>query len=294
MPLFPARCTLCLLFCACCLALLSCQKRAYTLFRFTYSDAQTAALFRSATEKPQIKYWRYGDRTIRYLTIGADSLPPVIMLHGSPGSWSSFQPFFTDTALFHRARLIAPDRPGFGYSNFGRSFISIRAEADLLNKFLDSVVRPDERLVVVGSSYGGSVAVRLAVQNASRLKGLVLISASVAPGEEKIYGISPFIDVEPWRRIVPRLLLSPNDQKLAHRRALKDIDDGWERITAPVYILHGKRDNLVYFTNAEYAHRKLVAARVTMVPFPDLGHDINWKHNDTVRHYVREALREGN
>ena len=130
------------------------------------------------------------------------------------------------------------------------------------------------------------------MQNANRLRALMLVSAAVAPGQEKTYGITPIIDVEPIRRFIPYLLRMPNDEKLAHRRSLEAIANGWEAIRAPVYILHGKADKLIYYPNAEYAKEKLVNAPVTVVPFEKLGHVINWKHSDTVRHYMRLAIKQ--
>jgi pimeloyl-ACP methyl ester carboxylesterase len=250
-------------------------------------------MFKDRPDKPEIHYWRSpsGGR-IRYLTIGADSLPPVLLLHGSPGSWSVFRSHFFDSSIYNHAHLIALDRPGYGYSNFGRSYISVTAEAAFLQGFLDDVVRPDKPLVIVGSSYGGPVGVKLAMQNAHRLRALMLVSASVAPGQEKTYGITPIIDVQPIRRFIPYLLRMPNDEKLAHRESLRAIANGWDAIRSPVYILHGKADKLVYYPNAEYAREKLVNAPVTFVPFEKLGHVINWKHGDTVRHYLKLAVKQ--
>jgi len=261
--------------------------------RLSASDGEVERMFAGRPEKPEIHYWHSptGGK-IRYLTIGADSLPPVLLLHGSPGSWSVFKSHFFDSSIYRRARLIALDRPGYGYSDFGDSYVSVAAEAAYLQDFINEIIGREKPFVIVGSSYGGPVGVKLAVQNAQRLRALVLVSASVAPGQEKTYGITPIIDVEPIRRFIPRLLRMPNDEKLAHRRSLEAIANGWEAIRSPVYILHGKADRLIYYPNAEYAREKLVNAPVTLVPFEKLGHVINWKHGDTVRHYLRLAVKQ--
>ncbi len=267
----------------------SCRAVRVLRSRLTVRDEAIPALFAQQAEKPSVRYWKSGKRRIRYVTIGADSLPPVLLLHGSPGSWSSWRGPFFDSSIYRHARLIAPDRPGYGYSNFGRGFPTVEAEAAFLQTFLDSVA-PRGPLVIAGSSYGGSIAVPLAVRNASRMKGLLLVSASLQPGAEKIYGITPLIRDYKARLLVPRLLRLPNDEKLAHYESLAAIR-GWDAIRCPVTILHGKADNLVFFSNAEYAQQKLVHAPVTLVPFPGVGHTINWKMPDTVRHYLRQLIR---
>lgn len=261
--------------------------------RLSASDREVVRMFKDRPNKPEIHYWKSptGGR-IRYLTIGADSLPPVLLLHGSPGSWWVFKSHFLDSSIYNHARLIALDRPGYGYSDFGESYVSVAAEAEYLQGLINDVIGQEKPFVIVGSSYGGPVGVKLAMQNANRLRALVLVSAAVAPGQEKTYGITPIVDVEPLRRFVPLLLRMPNDEKLAHRRSLEAIANGWEAIRSPVFILHGKADKLIYYPNAEYAKEKLVNAPVTLVPFEKLGHVINWKYGDTVRHYMRVAVKQ--
>lgn len=275
------------------LSLAACRPVRVIHSRLSASDREVVRMFRDRPQKPEIHYWHSpsGGR-IRYLTIGADSLPPILLLHGSPGSWWVFKSHFLDSSIYNHARLIALDRPGYGYSNFGESYISVAAEANYLQAFIEDVIPDRKPFVIVGSSYGGPVGVKLAMQNADRLRALMLVSAAVAPGQEKTYGITPIINVEPIRRFIPYLLRMPNDEKLAHRRSLEAIANGWEAIRAPVFILHGKADKLIYYPNAEYAREKLVNAPVTLVPFEKLGHVINWKYGDTVRHYMRLAVKQ--
>jgi pimeloyl-ACP methyl ester carboxylesterase len=56
-------------------------------------------------------------RRLAYEECGRADGHPVVCCHGNPGSrlvWS----LFDETAQHHDVRLIAPDRPGFGQSEF--------------------------------------------------------------------------------------------------------------------------------------------------------------------------------
>jgi pimeloyl-ACP methyl ester carboxylesterase len=269
--------------------LASCRAVRVIRSRLTVKDEVIPTLFEQQPVKPAVRYWEHQGRRMRYVAIGDSSLPTLLVLHGSPGSWKSWDDVFFDSGIYNHVRIIAPDRPGYGYSNYGHSFRYIQDEAAFLQTFINEIA-PRGQLILAGSSYGGSVAVPLAIQNHNRLRSLVLVSASVQPGAEKIYGITPIIRRFRLRALVPKLLRMPNDEKLAHRTSLERIT-GWESIRCPVYILHGQADELVFFSNAEYAKQHLRNAPVTLIPFAGIGHTINWKMPDTVRHYVRLAIR---
>ncbi len=86
-----------------------------------------------------------------------DSRPSIVLLHGSPMAYSTF-----DTLLPHlsdKYRLIVPDLPGFGRSQRSISDYSITAHGLYLEKLLDELQVTECHLV--GYSMGGGVAVEL-------------------------------------------------------------------------------------------------------------------------------------
>jgi pimeloyl-ACP methyl ester carboxylesterase len=106
---------------------------------------------------------------------------PVVLLHGFPldhtmwaGQWALVA---KRGPLAGRARLIAPDLPGFGGSD-GPVSVSMAAMADDVLVMLDGlgIHRP---AVVCGLSMGGYVAQHLASGHADRLAGLVLVDTKL-------------------------------------------------------------------------------------------------------------------
>lgn len=115
-------------------------------------------------------------RALAYAEYGAADGRPVFCFHGNPGSrllWG----LFDGIATRQDVRVVAPERPGYGHSDFqsGRNLLDwpadVRALADRLG--IDG-------FGVVGFSAGGPHAAACAHALADRLRGTVLV-ASVAP-----------------------------------------------------------------------------------------------------------------
>lgn len=111
---------------------------------------------------------------VHYQTFGSPQAPPVILIHGYTAStyvWRTAAPMLAK-AGFH---VIAVDLVGFGYTEKPRWFeYSITAQARIIERFMDRLGLG--RSVVVGSSYGGSVAATLALDYPERVDKLVLVS----------------------------------------------------------------------------------------------------------------------
>lgn len=227
-------------------------------------------------------------RTIRFMETdspGDSARPVVLFIHGAPSSLSFFNAFFKDTTLLNRARLVAVDRPGYGYSDFGWVETSVVRQATFLQPLIDRYKRAPF-LIVVGSSYGGSVSARLAMNNPGRVDHVVFVSSALGPGLERTYPISYFANSPLIRWVVPTLLRLANDEKLAHRQALEALLPDWPKIRASITMLHGQRDDLVYPTNVIFARKRLVNARVKQFLLPESSHDIVFNK----REYMIEIL----
>lgn len=129
---------------------------------------------------------------VHYHQTGAG--PDMILLHGASGNLREWE-FGLRAALEGSYRVTAFDRPGHGYSDtisgnehLADSAAHLRAAADALG------IRD---FVLLGHSYGGSVALAWAVQAAPR--ALVLISAPSLPWPGKL---------DPWYRLNEQPLIA--------------------------------------------------------------------------------------
>ncbi|MEH3053397.1 MAG: alpha/beta hydrolase [Patulibacter minatonensis] len=93
--------------------------------------------------------------------------PPVVFIHGLPGSirdWDGVQPHLAER---HRITL---DRPGF--ADTGGSALTMREQADVIADGLRAL--SVERALLVGHSYGGTVALTMARRHPELVGGIVL------------------------------------------------------------------------------------------------------------------------
>ncbi|GAC1517322.1 MAG: alpha/beta fold hydrolase [Gemmatimonadaceae bacterium] len=109
---------------------------------------------------------------LRHLEIGYDDIgtgPAVLLVHGFPLNRQMWQPQLG--AFVGRCRMIAPDLRGFGGSR-GTGPYGMDVYADDLAAFIDALELP--RVVVVGLSMGGYIALAFWRRHRARVRGLVL------------------------------------------------------------------------------------------------------------------------
>jgi 2-hydroxymuconate-semialdehyde hydrolase len=130
---------------------------------------------------------------------------PVLLIHGSgPGvsAWANWRLVMPELA--RSRRVIAPDMVGFGLTDrpAGMRYTMeawVRQALDLLDA-LDI-----ERADVVGNSFGGALALALAIRAPQRVRRLVLMGSVGVPfeiteGLDAVWGYTP--SVENMRRIM--------------------------------------------------------------------------------------------
>ena len=220
-------------------------------------------------------------------TTGADTLPPLLLIHGAPGAWYGYIQMVDDTALQHRFQILSVERPGYGHSRKRgqRSVREIDQQAGRIALAL-SLNRSGKPAIVMGRSYGAPVALRLATMMPQRIGHLVLISAAIDPDKEKFwwfskFGRSPFIQ---WA--LPRPLNTATDEKYAHVTELKKLVPQWARLQTPVTVLQGGTDWIVDTTNFTFAKRMLAGKRAEFVFLPQSGHLITNSNPDLIRSLI--------
>lgn len=129
-----------------------------------------------------------------YHDLGAGD--PVLLIHGSgPGvsAWANWR--LPLAALSPNFRCLAPDMAGFGYSTVPEGYAFNRqAWLDQLIGFMDAL--GIERAHVIGNSFGGSMALALAIAHPERVNRIVLMGSVGVPfelteGLDKVWGYTP-------------------------------------------------------------------------------------------------------
>ncbi|MCB9351197.1 MAG: alpha/beta hydrolase [Lewinellaceae bacterium] len=236
-------------------------------------------------------YYEAEGRKIRYLEIGNDSLPLIVFIHGAPSSSSFWKGFLRDSSLLAKAKLMAVDRPGYGYSDYGQPEVSVKRQAELIAGIIKEKRGHHPAVILHGSSYGGTVAARIAMDFPKLVDGLLLQSASVAPGEEKTYDFSYITEHPLLRWMLPGPIHVANQEKLSHEIQLDSMANLWDQIRAAAIVLHGDADRLIYPQNALYAKEKLVNASYLEVQMLEgRKHDLLWNKRDLLEQSLEKLL----
>jgi pimeloyl-ACP methyl ester carboxylesterase len=101
---------------------------------------------------------------------------PILVLHGGLMSMDSYLPLLP--ALTDGRKVIAVDLQGHGRTTLGTRPITLEGSANDLDALLEKIGVP--QVDVVGYSFGGGIAFRLAVQHPQRVRRLVIASAPFA------------------------------------------------------------------------------------------------------------------
>jgi pimeloyl-ACP methyl ester carboxylesterase len=105
---------------------------------------------------------------------------PLVLLHGNGSMIQDFESSGLIAMASTKYRVIAFDRPGFGHSSRPRGRMwTPQAQADLVHEALQRM--GINRAIVLGHSWGASVATALAVKHPQAVSGLVLASGYYFP-----------------------------------------------------------------------------------------------------------------
>lgn len=123
---------------------------------------------------PEGRFIDVGGYRLHIREAGASG-PPIVLIHGAGGSAREIMQLIGDK-LAREARVTALDRPGFGASPpmGGRKRLKRHAEAVAAMIAAEGIERP----IVIGHSYGGAVALRLAVDHPGLAASYLLLGTA--------------------------------------------------------------------------------------------------------------------
>lgn len=165
---------------------------------------------------------------------------PVLLIHGSgPGvsAWANWRLAIPELARRHR--VIAPDILGFGYTErpAGARY-DAETWLDHLVGLLDALDL--DRVSVVGNSFGGSLALRLATRYPGRVSKMVLMGSvgvlfPITPGLEAVWGYEP--SVANMRRLLDVFTFNPQfrTDELAELRYRASVRPGVQEAYAAMF-----------------------------------------------------------
>jgi pimeloyl-ACP methyl ester carboxylesterase len=241
--------------------------------------------------------------------------PVLVLLHGN----GVFADDFDHSGLLDRAaqhyRVIAFDRPGFGYSERPRSKVwTPQAQAKLLRHALQEL--GVDSAIVLGHSWGTLVALSMALEAPDFVRGLVLLSGYYYPslradvltsgpavpliGDLMRYTVSPLVARMMWRPIAKRafapldvdarfralpvwMMLRPKQLRASAAEtammapAAMALARRYHELKVPAIILSGTQDLIVDAThNSERLSERIPDSELQLQP--GVGHMTHYAH----------------
>lgn len=108
--------------------------------------------------------------------LSGGSAPVAVLFHGGAGSWRHW--IRTIPALVPTYRVLVPDLPGLGESDFPPDGDNAGAIAAIVADGIDAIVGADTTYDVVGFSFGGTMAACVGALRGKRVRSVTILGSS--------------------------------------------------------------------------------------------------------------------
>lgn len=242
----------------------------------------------------------------------------VLLIHGSgPGvsAWANWR--LTIPALKSNFRVVAPDIAGFGYTERGMVEYSLDTWTAHVVGVLDTLGIDSAH--VVGNSFGGSLALSLAIRHPDRVRRLGLMGAvglpfPLTPGLDAVWGYEPSVEamaallriftatpadgIDELARLRYEASIRPGVQEAYARMfpaprqrwvdALAHAESDVSAISAPTLIFHGREDRVIPLATSLRLFELIPDAQLHV--FGNCGHWTQIEHAAEFNRLLRDFL----
>jgi pimeloyl-ACP methyl ester carboxylesterase len=238
--------------------------------------------------KPSYKIQKDIEYKLFTATFGMDTLQPILFIHGAPGRWEGFRKQLDDIFYHSKYHLLAPDRPGYGFSYYKKKHkkVSIEKQAELLEKIFQLNLS-NKKPILVTRSYGAPIGAYMVAKNPEKYAKLIMMAPAIDPDNEKLFKFSKYGKWPVIRWILPKRFVTATDEKYDHVKELREMEGIWGKINIPTVVMYGGKDWVVTPENYEYAKRKLPAdSTKTFIFIPEAGHRISRSHPELLKEEI--------
>ena len=242
----------------------------------------------------------------------------VLLIHGSgPGvsAWANWR--LTIPALEPHFRVLAPDIVGFGYTERTADDYNLDTWTRHVLGVLDAL--EIDQAHVVGNSFGGSLALSLAIRHPDRVRRLGLMGAvgidfPLTPGLDAVWGYEPSVEAMSELLRIFTATPTPGLDELARLRyeastrpgvheayaamfppprqrwvaALSHDEALVSGITAPTLIFHGREDRVIPLATSLRLLELIPDAQLHV--FGNCGHWTQIEHAEEFNRLLRDFL----
>ena len=219
----------------------------------------------------------------------------LVFIHGTPGDWSAFSPQLADTEWGRDSLLVSLDRPGWGQSALDSERVepSLVQQARDISPLLLQLQRqfPEAKLYLVGHSLGATLAPLIAIEAPELIDGVIAIAGDLTTKAFSLKWYNYIADLPVIRAIIPRDMCFANEEVMALRSNLQQIEVSWHKLQSPLLVLQGGEDKLVDPRHAELVKQSQPPGGVSVVVYPELGHLMHLQEVDKINAAMRAWIQ---
>jgi pimeloyl-ACP methyl ester carboxylesterase len=193
-----------------------------------WSDKKALNVFNAKHIALQIKDTVINTHHLHYAICGSDTLPTLVFIHGSPGSWMNYMKFMWDSSMRKKYRIVAIDRPGFGYSDFGEA-MHLQQQCKMIMPVLEKL-KTEKPMYLVGHSMGGPIVVKLAAENTKLFSKIVIVAGALDVTQEKKETWRKVMNVKPFYWALPGAFGPSNTELLYLKNDLLGLQNDFSKI----------------------------------------------------------------
>lgn len=246
----------------------------------------------------------------------AGSGPAILVLHGwgsSSESWLKIQEFLAKRGYF----VVCPDLPGFGKSETPPRPWEVGDYVKWLNNFIEEVKKFSSQSIepffLLGHSFGGRIAIRLAADYPEKLKKLILCDTAgiktkpniktkiilfTASLGDILFSLKPLIRFKDIARNFFYMFLSNRDYIKANtimRETIKkvleeDLSPELPKIKTKTLIIWGEKDRIVPVKYAYIFKEKIRESKLEILP--KIGHSPYLENPKLLSEKILSFLKE--
>jgi len=222
---------------------------------------------------------------VRYLETDGKSDIPLIILHG----WGSQAERWRKVlAILERqnVRALAIDLPGFGETLAPKTSWDIDDYGNFVHSFIKALAI--SKFYILGHSFGGSVAMKLASAQTEGMTRLILVNAAgVTPRDKKrLFAYKVFVKIMKLIFVLPPLSLFRNKAKKiiywlsgsydyylqtgvmkeTFKKVIeRDLTPYLSKIQVPTHIIWGENDRMTPLSDAHLMEKNIAGSKLTVI-----------------------------
>lgn len=227
---------------------------------------------------------------VHYRTFGSPEGVPLLVLHGwssQSSRWEKVSHLLVEGAQKRGKGLcmVVPDLPGFGQSQEPPVAWGVDQYVEWVRAFSSAIPQLQKDYYLLGHSFGGAVAAKLAISYNQHIKSLLLVAAACvrdASFTKKMFGrIASLVTLFSFlpgyavmRKVIYRLVIKKSDYPdvsgVMKETYLKVIHDNVSAklafIRIPTVLIWGDKDTLTPISQGRVINKKIEGSSLVVIP----------------------------